>query len=43
MAGLNEFAKRDRHERRWRGGGRLDDRNRPSRALLAALLWAASR
>ena len=38
MAGLSRFAKRDRHERRWRGGGRLDDRNRPSRALLAALL-----
>ena len=27
MAGLNRFAKRDRHERRWRAGGRLDDRN----------------
>jgi rod shape-determining protein MreC len=38
MAGLNRFDKRNRHERRWRGEDRLDDRNRPSRALLVALL-----
>jgi len=38
MAGLNGFDKRVRHERRWRTGDRLDDRNRPSRALLVALL-----
>ena len=38
MAGLHGFGKRDRHERRWRAGDRLDERHRPSRALLIALL-----
>jgi rod shape-determining protein MreC len=38
MAALHGFGKPDRHERRWRAGNRLDERHRPSRALLVALL-----